>query len=179
MRVARSCVPLFHLASISDWTRSTHEKEPCMNHQSNETGMQPDSTEASCVPCRGVTASVLSPVEHGWKPVRLPELATNGFPFSPTFILPKNTSVPSPDALSRPPISPFGFHYWQPGAVRNRPVIDLTKGHYDPHTQTYTIPLLAGGDTDGGVIPTGEWTDRTDGRNPGKEWDVSDDKVTD
>jgi hypothetical protein len=125
------------------------------------------------------SASSFFPPDRGWQPVRLPELASNGFPFSPTFILPKNASTTSLADPSTQPVLPFGFHYWQPGAVRNRPVIDLTKGHYDPHTQTYTIPLQAGGDTDGGVIPTGEWTDRVDGKNPGKEWDVSEDKVTD
>lgn len=146
---------------------------------SHEIDVQPGSAAPECVSCSVVTSSVFSPVEHGWKPIRLPELASNGFPFSPTFILPKNANTTaSPDPMT-PPVFPFGFHYWQQGAVRNRPVIDLTKGHYDPHTQTYTIPLLAGGDTDGGVIPTGDWTDRTDGKNPGKEWDVSDDKVTD
>lgn len=76
---------------------------------------------------------------------------------------------------------PFGFHYWQRHAICNRPVIDLTRGHYDPHTQTYTIPLQAGGDTDGGVIPTGYWTEKCggDGEKPSKEWDSTDDRVTD
>lgn len=39
----------------------------------------------------------LSPLEHGWQPTKLPELATNGFPFSPTFIVPK--SVPCADTV--------------------------------------------------------------------------------
>lgn len=131
------------------------------------------------VSCRASSSSIFSPPDCGWQPVRLPELATNGLPFSPTFILPKSASSVGVTVPTTGNALPFGFHYWQRGAVRNRPVIDLTKGHYDPHTQTYTIPLQAGGDTDGGVIPTGEWTDRSDGKNPGKEWDVNDDRVTD
>lgn len=146
---------------------------------SHEPDVQPGSAAPENISCSVVTESVFAPFTHGWKPARLPELATNGLPFSPTFVLPKNTIEASPAAPPAESLLPFGFHYWQPGAVRNRPVIDLTRGHYDPHTQTYTIPLLAGGDTDGGVIPTGEWTDRTDGKNPGKEWDVNDDRVTD
>lgn len=109
------------------------------------------------------------PVE-GWKPYRLPELATNGFPFSPSFILSssngdKSDRQPTPTNVSLP----FGFHFWRRPATTNRPVIDLTKGYYDPHTQVYTIPLCAGGDTDGGTISTDHWTYKGDGENPSKE----------
>jgi len=55
----------------------------------------------------------------------------------------------------------------------------MSKGYYDPHTQVYTIPLQAGGDTDGGTIPTGSWTEKGDGTEPTKEWDITDDRVTD
>ena len=58
-------------------------------------------------------------------------------------------------------------------------VIDLTRGYYDPYTQVYTIPLQAGGDTDGGTISTGYWTEKGDGTTPTKEWDITDDRVTD
>ncbi len=102
------------------------------------------------------------PVE-GWKPYKLPELASNGLPFSPTFILPTGASSL---ASQTPPIS-------------NRPIIDLTRGYYDPYTQVYTIPLQAGGDTDGGTISTGNWTEKGDGAAPTKEWDITDDRVTD
>lgn len=74
---------------------------------------------------------------------------------------------------------PFGFHYRRQHAISNRPVIDLTRGYYDPYTQVYTIPLQAGGDTDGGTISTGYWTEKGDGTTPTKEWDITDDRVTD
>ena len=74
---------------------------------------------------------------------------------------------------------PFGFHYWRQHAISNRPVIDVSKGYYDPYTQVFTIPLQAGGDTDGGTIPTGSWTEKGDGTTPTKEWDITDDRVTD
>ncbi|MBV9691526.1 MAG: hypothetical protein JO202_17645 [Ktedonobacteraceae bacterium] len=115
----------------------------------------------------------------GWEPYRLPELASNGLPFSPTFILPKSANSLGATPTSTGSAQPFGFHYRQQHAIRNRPVIDLTKGYYDPYTQVYTIPLQAGGDTDGGVIPTGYWTDTTDGNTQMKEWDTMDDQVTD
>ncbi len=133
------------------------------------------------VSCRASSSSIFSPPDRGWQPVRLPELATNGLPFSPTFILPKSGSSVGVTVPTAGNALPFGFHYWQRHAISNRPVIDLTKGYYDPHTQTYTIPLQAGGDTDGGVIPTGYWTEKCggDGEKPSKEWDTNDDKVTD
>ncbi len=115
----------------------------------------------------------------GWQAYRLPELATNGFPFSPTFILPKSECKHDAQATSTEISRPFGFHFLRKPATANRPVLDLTKGYYDPHTQVYTIPLCAGGDTDGGVVPTGNFTYKGDGPNPTKEWDVTDDKVTD
>ena len=33
--------------------------------------------------------------------------------------------------------------------------------------------------TDGGTIPTGSWTEKGDGMTPTKEWDITDDRVTD
>ena len=125
--------------------------------------------------------SLFSPPDCGWQPVRLPELASNGLPFSPTFILPRSPQSANPTVPLVDPVLPFGFHYWRPNAVRNRPVIDLTKGWYDPQSQTYTVPLRAGGDTDGGTIDTGYYTEKCggDGQAPSKEWDVTDDKVTD
>jgi hypothetical protein len=123
------------------------------------------------------TPSVV-PVD-GWKPNRLPELASNGLPFSPTFILPTGAScIASPTSPAEISL-PFGFHYRRPHAISNRPVLDLTRGYYDPYTQVYTIPLQAGGDTDGGTISTGNWTEKGDGAAPTKEWDITDDRVTD
>jgi len=114
-----------------------------------------------------------------WKPSRLPELASNGLPFSPTFILPDTGNKLDTTATYAGITWPFGFHYWRKHAISNRPVIDLSKGYYDPYTQVYTIPLQAGGDTDGGTIPTGSWTEKGDGTTPTKEWDITDDRVTD
>jgi hypothetical protein len=58
--------------------------------------------------------------------------------------------------------------------VLDRPVIDLTKGQYDPYAQTYPLPLCAGGDT-------GHYTETCggDGVAPSREWDISPDRVTD
>ncbi len=114
-----------------------------------------------------------------WKPSRLPELASNGLPFSPTFILPSSGKILYATANYSGSARPFGFHYWRQHAIGNRPVIDLTKGYYDPYTQVFIIPLQAGGDTDGGTIPTGSWTEKGDGTTPTKEWDITDDRVTD
>jgi hypothetical protein len=126
------------------------------------------------------TSETLSPgLLAGWKPSRLPELASNGLPFSPTFILPGSGNIPDPRASKAGNARPFGFHFWRQHTIGNRPVIDMSKGYYDPHTQVYTIPLQAGGDTDGGTIPTGSWTEKGDGTEPTKEWDITDDRVTD
>ena len=114
-----------------------------------------------------------------WKPSRLPELASNGLPFSPTFILPRGGKNLDASATYPGSARPFGFHYWRQHAISNRPVIDVSKGYYDPYTQIFTIPLQAGGDTDGGTIPTGSWTEKGDGTTPTKEWDITDDWVTD
>ena len=114
-----------------------------------------------------------------WKPSRLPELASNGLPFSPTFILPESGNKLDAAASNAGNARPFGFHFWRQHTIGNRPVIDVTKGYYDPHTQVFTIPLQAGGDTDGGTIPTGSWTEKGDGTTPTKEWDITDDRVTD
>ena len=131
--------------------------------------------------CSASSRSLFSPPDRGWQPVKLPELASNGFPFSPTFILPQNAKKTTPNSPTAEPILPFGFHYWQRTAILNRPVIDLTRGYYDPQSQTYTIPLCAGGDTDGGSIDTGYYTEICggDGKAPSKEWDVTSDRVTD
>ena len=114
-----------------------------------------------------------------WKPYKLPELASNGLPFSPSFILPPGGNSLGAPATHTGSARPFGFHYWRQQAIGNRPVIDLTKGYYDPYTQVLTLPLQAGGDTDGGTIPTGSWTEKGDGTTPTKEWDITDDRVTD
>ena len=114
-----------------------------------------------------------------WKPSRLPELASNGLPFSPTFILSGSENKLDSATSCAGSAAPFGFHYWRQHAINNRPVIDLSKGFYDSYTQIYTIPLQAGGDTDGGTIPTGSWTEKGDGTTPTKEWDITDDRVTD
>src|SRR5215467_4326566 len=113
-----------------------------------------------------------------WKPSRLPELASNGLPFSPTFILPSSGKSLDATATYAGSARPFGFHYWR-HVIGNRPVIDVTRGYYDPYTQIFTLPLHAGGDTDGGTIPTGSWTEKGDGTKPTKEWDITDDRVTD
>ena len=75
-----------------------------------------------------------------WKPYKLPELASSGLPFSPTFILPHGGNTLGATAIHMGSARPFGFHYWRQHAIGNRPVIDLTKGYYDPYTQVYTIP---------------------------------------
>jgi hypothetical protein len=114
-----------------------------------------------------------------WKPSRLPELASNGLPFSPTFILPGSEIKLAATASCAESAAPFGFHYLRQHTIGNRPVIDVTRGYYDPYTQVFTIPLQAGGDTDGGTIPTGSWKEKGDGTTPTKEWDITDDRVTD
>lgn len=145
---------------------------------SHEMSKEPSWTEQETVCESGSSSPIFSPPDHGWQPVRLPELASNGFPFSPTFLLPKH---PTSANLTAPTIFPFGFQYRQQHLLKNRPVIDLTKGYYDPQTQTYTIPLQAGGDTDGGTMDTGHYTEKCggDGEKLSKEWDVTEDHVTD
>lgn len=137
--------------------------------------------ESETVERSASSPSLLSPPDHGWQPARLPELASNGFPFSPTFILPRPTASSHPGNSIDKPVLPFGFHYCQSTATLNRPVIDVTRGFYDPRSQTYTIPLCAGGDTDGGTIDTGHYTEVCggDGQAPSKEWDTTSDRVTD
>src|SRR5690349_7781034 len=75
------------------------------------------------------------------KPSRLPELASNGLPFSPTFILPESGNKLDATASCAGSARPFGFHFWRQHAIGNRPVIDVTRGFYDPYTQVFTIPL--------------------------------------
>ncbi len=149
-----------------------------MSHKASDT--QP-WVETVQVKRSASSPSLFSPPDRGWQPVRLPELASNGFPFSPTFIVPKPAKGTAQSCSTGEPLLPFGFHYRTPTAIFNRPVIDLTKGHYDPHTQTYTIPLCAGGDTDGGTIDTGHYTEICGGNGeaPSKEWDITSDRVTD
>ncbi len=64
-----------------------------------------------------------------WKPSRLPELASNGLPFSPTFILPCSEKSLDATANYAGSARPFGFHYWRQHAIDNQPVIDLTRGY--------------------------------------------------
>jgi hypothetical protein len=45
-----------------------------------------------------------------WKPSRLPELASNGLPFSPTFILPGSENKLAATASCAESAAPFGFH---------------------------------------------------------------------
>lgn len=152
--------------------------EPSMSYKVSDT--QPWA-ETEQVKRSASSPSLFSPPDRGWQPVKLPELASNGLPFSPTFILPQNAKSTGSSVPIAEPTLPFGFHYWQRTAILNRPVIDLTKGHYDPQSQIYTIPLCAGGDTDGGNIDTGYYTEVCggDGKAPSKEWDVTSDRVTD
>jgi hypothetical protein len=61
-----------------------------------------------------------------WKPSRLPELASNGLPFSPTFILPGRGNSVDAVVTEAGSARPFGFHYWRQHAINNRPVIDVS-----------------------------------------------------
>jgi len=45
-----------------------------------------------------------------WKPSRLPELASNGLPFSPTFVLPGSENKLDATASCAGSAAPFGFH---------------------------------------------------------------------
>src|SRR2546427_717940 len=63
-----------------------------------------------------------------WKPSRLPELASNGLPFSPTFILPVCANKLDSASSCAGSAAPFGFHHWRQHAISNRPVIDVTSG---------------------------------------------------
>jgi hypothetical protein len=83
-----------------------------------------------------------------------------------------------PDA-SEPSALPFGFHFRIRKTRPTHPVIDLTRGSYDPQTQLYTVPLRAGGDTEGDEFETGYWTDQGDGKNPNKSWDTMSDRESD
>lgn len=124
------------------------------------------------------TSSIFSPVSHGWKPAKLPELATNGFPFAPPFLL-RAPARPLQLEIETPSSLPFGFHFRVRKTSRTHPVIDLTRGFYDPVTQLYTVPLRAGGDTEGDEFETGYWTDQGDGTSPNKSWDTMTDRESD
>ena len=138
---------------------------PCMTNNESVQNLSPETQSTE--------------LHSNWKPSRLPELASNGLPFSPTFILPESGNKLDAMVSNAENARPFGFHFWRQHAIGNRPVIDLSRGYYDPYTQVFTIPLQAGGDTDGGTIPTGSWTEKGDGAEPTKEWDITDDRVTD
>jgi hypothetical protein len=116
---------------------------------------------------------------NGWQPDRLPELATNGFPLSPSFILRDNGSKVEHQPMQTDAAQPFGFHFRQWRDMAGGPVIDLTKGYYDPQTQTYVLPFRADGETEGGEYLSGEWTENTDGEKPIKVWDTMKDRDTD
>jgi len=121
----------------------------------------------------------IPPFLHGWQSYKLPELATVGFPFAPTFIVRANvgqSSIALEDAEF-----PFGFRFRIRKEASSRPTIDLTKGYYDQHTQLYTIPLRDGGDTAGPTFLTGQWTAKGDGNDEetAYEWDLVDDQETD
>lgn len=121
----------------------------------------------------------LSPLEHGWIPTKLPELVTNGFPFAPTFII-REASQKRPSLTPAPGALPFGFHFRVQRDSYCQPVVDLTRGYYDPQTQIYIIPLCAsGGETQGGSYLSGEWTSKGDGAKPEQTWDTTTDYETD
>jgi hypothetical protein len=145
---------------------------------SHEIEHQPCSAALECVSGSDVSSSVFSVLEHGWEPARLPELATNGFPFAPPFIVRAPAGTPPPDACAST-VLPFGFHFRIHKTSPTHPVIDLTRGFYDPQTQLYTVPLRAGGDTEGDEFETGYWTDQGDGKNPNKSWDTMSDRESD
>lgn len=122
--------------------------------------------------------SLFAPFAHGWRPSKLPELATHGFPFAPPFLV--RSTLPA--ALAIEPaedLLPFGFFFRVRKERATQPVIDLTRGFYDPQTQLYTVPLRAGGDTEGDEFETGYWTDHGDGKNPNRNWDIMTDRESD
>lgn len=76
------------------------------------------------------TLETLSPeLLSDWKPSRLSELASNGLPFSPTFILPESGNNLAASVSCAGSAAPFGFHFWRQHAIGNRPVIDVTRGY--------------------------------------------------
>jgi hypothetical protein len=116
---------------------------------------------------------------HGWRSEKLPELATNGFPLSPSFIVRDSGCTVEHQPVQTDAAQPFGFHFRQWRDTTGRPVIDLTKGYYDPHTQTYILPLRINGETEGGEYLSGEWTETADGDKPIRVWDTMKDRDTD
>jgi hypothetical protein len=150
-------------------------KEPAMSH---EIIMEPEEVAPQPALCRSDSSSIFLPFEQGWKPARLPELATNGFPFAPPFIVRAPVCSAPPDAGKPSPL-PFGFRFRVSKTSATHPVIDLTHGFYDPVTQLYTVPLRAGGDTEGDEFETGYWTDHGDGKDPNKSWDTMTDRESD
>ena len=135
-----------------------------------------DQLPSSITPVPGAVSplSIFQPPAHGWLPSKLPELATNGFPFSPTFIV-RSTGEHRSSSTSASAVYPFGFHFKTDKTSHNQQVIDLTRGYYDPHTQVYTVPLRAGGETQGEAYITGYWSN-LDGK---KKWDLMNDYTTD
>lgn len=121
--------------------------------------------------------SVLPP-SRGWQPYKLPELATVGFPFSPSFIV--RPCMNQPSVKLEESELPFGFRFRTHKEASERPTIDLTKGYYDPYTQLYTVSQRDGGDTAGPTFKTGYWTEKDGSESGGgREWDEVDDQESD
>jgi len=116
--------------------------------------------------------NLLLPADE-WMPYRLPELATNGFPFSPPFIVKKvdRHQEKTPDSKD----VPFGFVFRKGKDDLERRYIDLSKGYYDPQTQTYNTSFDIPGETEGGTFDSSQWTYDDSKR----EWDKLEDTETD
>jgi hypothetical protein len=154
-------------------------KEPLVSHVVSSNQLWALNEPVPCNVFVPSSSFPFSPPEHGWIPTKLPELATNGFPFAPTFII-REASQKRPTLAPPPGALPFGFHFRVQRDSHNQPVVDLTRGYYDPQTQVYTIPLCAGGgETQGGTYLSGEWTSKGDGAKPEQTWDTTTDYETD
>src|SRR5579885_851551 len=119
-------VILFHEAARFRH-RPAYGKESAMSH---ETPGEPGEVAPECVSCRVVPSSIFSPFEQGWKPARLPELATNGFPFAPLFIVRAPVCSAPPDAwlLAIPLAEPGRGNSWltsMPSRSRRSPACGI------------------------------------------------------